>query len=140
MENMVTKRIKEFLNGIGLTVNGLSKIINIGQPTLSKQLKDGGCGASLTTIVLLLQAYPDLSAEWLLRGEGSMKREEGLVIMAQNDDLVEALKENIALLKENNAMLREKVRRLEAGEKDPVASCAGYGFIAAEGSVKELVP
>lgn len=123
-----------------MSVLALSKVLDMNQTTLNKQLKDDGCGVQVSTLVKILAAYSDLSAEWLLRGEGSMKREEGLVIMAQNDDLVEALKENIALLKENNAMLREKVRRLEAGEKDPVASCAGYGFIAAEGSVKELVP
>jgi hypothetical protein len=94
MEDGVTQRVREFLESIHLTVNGLSRVINIGQPTLSKQMKEGGCGVSLTTIVLLLEAYPDLSAEWLLRGEGGMKKGEEWKVMqfipVQNNELVDA--------------------------------------------------
>lgn len=140
MENIVTQRFNEFRKSLGLSILGLSKQINVGQATLNKQTKDDGCGVSISTIVKTLEAYPNLSAEWLLRGEGTMERGAVQDLRVRDEELVAALRDNIEALKESNALLREKVRRLEAGEKDPVASCAGYGFIAAEGSVKELVP
>lgn len=137
MEDSVTQRVREFLGSIHLTVNGLSKVINIGQPTLSKQLKEGGCGVSLTTIVLLLEAYPDLSAEWLLRGEGSMEKgEEWKVtqfIPIPNKE-VEQLEDHIATLKDLNAMLREKIKVLEAEKKDSASVPMPYA--AAESLTK----
>lgn len=136
MEDNVTQRVKEFLRSIHLTTNGLSKVINIGQPTLSKQLKEGGCGVSLTTIVLLLEAYPDLSAEWLLRGEGDMKKgDEWKVtqfIPVQNNELVDALKDHIASLKAENEHLRKDIEEYKREKSGQAVAASGYGFVAAE--------
>lgn len=136
MEDGVTQRVREFLESIHLTVNGLSRVINIGQPTLSKQMKEGGCGVSLTTIVLLLGAYPDLSAEWLLRGEGDMKKgEEWKVtqfIPVQNNELVDALKDHIASLKAENEHLRKDIEEYKREKSGQAMAASGYGFVAAE--------
>lgn len=134
MEKSVTQRVMEFLESIHLTVNGLSRVINIGQPTLSKQMKEGGCGVSLTTVVLLLESYPDLSAEWLLRGEGDMKKgEEWKVtqfIPIQNNELVDALKDHITTLKADNERMR---REIEEYRREKSAAPIEYSSVAAEG-------
>lgn len=136
MEDNVTQRVKEFLRSIHLTTNGLSKVINIGQPTLSKQLKEGGCGVSLTTIVLLLEAYPDLSAEWLLRGDGDMKNgEEWKVtqfIPVPNNDLVDALKDHITTLKADNERMRKEIDEYRREKSGQAVAAYNYGFVAAE--------
>ena len=132
MEDSVTQRVREFLESIHLTVNGLSRVINIGQPTLSKQMKEGGCGVSLTTIVLLLEAYPDLSAEWLLRGEGGMKKgDEWKVtqfIPVQNNELVDALKDHIASLKAENEHLRKDIEEYKREKSGQAVAASGYGL------------
>lgn len=126
MERSVTQRVNDFLKEINVTPNALSKIINIGQPTLSKQLKDGGCGASLTTVVLLLETYPDLSAEWLLRGDGNMERGKET---ASDTERIAELKANIGDLREMVAFLKGRVRQLE-GEKELATDYGGVSMAA----------
>lgn len=91
---------------------------------------------SLTTIVLLLEAYPDLSAEWLLRGEGDMKKgEEWKVtqfIPVQNNELVDALKDHIASLKAENEHLRKDIEEYKREKSGQAMATSGYVFVAAE--------
>lgn len=134
MESNVTERVKQFMNDKGLTTNRLAGIINVGQPTLSKQLRDGGCGVSLTTLVLLLNTYPDLSAEWLLRGEGDMvkgvveKDGRGTVKAIGQQDLVDALKDHIATLKADKQRLLNEVDQLR--REKSLSDGFGYPMVA----------
>ena len=134
MEDIVTQRVNEFRKSLDLSILAFSKEININQTTLNKQLKEGGCGVQVSTLTQILDTYTDLSAEWLLRGDGSMKKGDNWkvteFIPVQNNELVEALKDNITLLKENNAMLKEKVRVLEAEKKNNAS--VPYSSVAAE--------
>lgn len=74
IQNAVVQRVITFIEKTGKSVNAFAKSIGVGQQTLSKQLKLDGCGVSFTTVVGILTAYPELSAEWLLRGEGEMEK------------------------------------------------------------------
>lgn len=47
------------------------KKIGVAQTTLSNQLHSSR-GISIDVVLLTLNAFPDLSAEWLLRGKGEM--------------------------------------------------------------------
>lgn len=122
-----------------MSVAELARVLDISQPTLNKQLTEGGAGVSVNTLGLLLKAYPDLSAEWLLRGDGDMKKgEEWKVtqfIPIPNKE-VEQLEDHIATLKELNTMLREKIKVLEAEKK--AAPAVPYGFVAAETLTKTV--
>lgn len=72
MEADVRKRILLFLEEEkNTTVSAFAKRRGENQSKLSKQLKFSTT-ISLNTILLLLDEYKDLSAEWLLRGEGPM--------------------------------------------------------------------
>lgn len=133
MEDIVTQRVNEFRKSLDLSILAFSKEININQTTLNKQLKDGGCGVQVSTLTQILDTYPDLSAEWLLRGEGEMKKgDEWKVtqfIPIPNKE-VEQLEDHIKTLKELNAMLREKIKVLEAEKK--TAPAVPYPYAAAE--------
>lgn len=133
MEESVTQRVNEYRVKKGLSVNAMAKALGIRQETLNKQLTDGGYGVSTSTISLILMHYPDISAEWLLRGRGPMERGEEA---PSDKDIVSVLRENIEALKEVNELLREKIRRLE-GEKDDME---GHRLLskAAQGKVKML--
>lgn len=72
MEADVRKRILSFLEDEQkTTVSAFAKRHGENQSKMSKQLKFSTT-ISLNTILLLLDEYKDLSAEWLLRGTGEM--------------------------------------------------------------------
>lgn len=136
MEDIVTQRVNEFRQSLGLSILAFSKAININQTTLNKQLKEGGCGVQVSTLTQILDTYPDLSAEWLLRGEGDMKKgEEWKVtqfIPVQNNELVDALKDHIASLKAENEHLRKDIEEYKREKSGQAVAASGYGFVAAE--------
>ena len=136
MEDIVTQRVNEFREKEGLSIRAFALKIGMLQETLNKQLKEDGRGASISTIVLILAAYPDLSAEWLLRGEGDMKKgEEWKVtqfIPVQNNELVDALKDHIVTLKADNERMRKEI---DEYRREKTAAPVEYSSLAAEGGV-----
>lgn len=74
MENTVTERFKELIKIKKSSILDFSKQIGIAQTTLNCQLYSTR-GISINVILLTLKTFPEISAEWLLRGEGDMIRE-----------------------------------------------------------------
>lgn len=72
MENSVTQRIKDYLQFKRWTVNSLSKSMKMTQATLNRQITEVSA-LSADTLTGLLSVFPELSAEWLLRGIGQME-------------------------------------------------------------------
>ena len=73
MENAVKERIKEVLHYKKITLSGFAGDNNALQKKLSRQINLGG-GLTFETISAILERYPDISAEWLLRGNGEMHK------------------------------------------------------------------
>lgn len=71
MENLVLKRLNDFRMEEKLSVNAFSKAIGISQTTVNNYFI-GKRKLSFELIDKTLAAFPNLSADWLLRGEGSM--------------------------------------------------------------------
>lgn len=71
MELYVNQRLMEFLKVKQISVNAISKEISVAQSTLNTQLK-GQATLSTRIVGKILEAHPDLSAEWLMRGKGEM--------------------------------------------------------------------
>lgn len=71
MENSVKQRIKEITSLKDISITALSKIIQVPQPTLNRQINTEA-PMTLSNILLILNHFPDISAEWLLRGVGNM--------------------------------------------------------------------
>ena len=117
MKDIVTQRVKEFMENENITTNALAVRLGLYQQTLSKQLKEDGCGVSLTTIVGILQAYPDLSAEWLLRGDGCMERGGNTVQVQFGTGLNKTLVQTIDSLNTTIAMLGERLQAYEQPKK-----------------------
>lgn len=70
-ENAVKQRIRDILLLKESNPTKLSKDFSVNQKTLNNQI-NSDVQLSSSTILLILQAFPDVSAEWLLRGEGEM--------------------------------------------------------------------
>lgn len=64
-------RIRELIESRGLKVNSFANEIGIAQTTLSTYFTKNRYPA-YETIRAILEVFPEVSAEWLMRGKGSM--------------------------------------------------------------------
>lgn len=71
MEITVYQRIKAYIDDNRISLNALAKTLNMNQSTVLRQVK-GDQTLSSTLVENFLKAYPDVSAEWLMRGVGTM--------------------------------------------------------------------
>jgi hypothetical protein len=117
MKNSVTQRVIEVLESKNITPNALADKLGMYQQTISKQLREDGSGVSLTTVVGMLELFPDLSAEWLLRGEGSMEKGAKAVQMQFGNVLNNTLVQTIDSLNTTIAMLKERLQAYEQPKK-----------------------
>ena len=74
MENIVAQRIKSVLDARQISITSFAKMVGMLQVTCNRQIR-GDQAVSLGLIEGFLSTFPDISAEWLLRGEGEMYRD-----------------------------------------------------------------
>lgn len=72
MEVTVCQRIKAYIDDNHISLNALAKTLNMNQSTVLRQVK-GEQTLSSTLVENFLKAYPDVSAEWLMRGVESLE-------------------------------------------------------------------
>jgi len=89
MEKDVTERLNKFIKAKRLTNRYIADKINMAEATLNNKL-NGTRGLDLETLQKILAQFKDLSANWLLRGEGEMLRDNIL------EDSTNLLKQTIA--------------------------------------------
>lgn len=75
MENSIIHRIAEIITSKGFSENSFAKQIGSNQRTINQQLR-GDRKLSLDTVCNVISSFGDISAEWLLRGEGNMNKSE----------------------------------------------------------------
>ena len=75
MENAMLERLRGVRASKAKSVNNFAKLIGMSQTTVNGIML-GSRGISVDIIVAVLTAFPDISAEWLMRGEGEMLRSE----------------------------------------------------------------
>ena len=71
MEVTIYQRIMLILDDKQVSVNALSKLVEMSKTTLNTQLK-GERALSANVVLKVLSVFPDVSAEWLMRGVGTM--------------------------------------------------------------------
>lgn len=112
MEGSVYQRIREFIEDNKISVSKLSGMIGVPQTTLNRQLSGVG-EIPYYTIEQLVAIFPNLSAEWLLRGKGEM-------YLQTPDSKVDDPADEVEILKDEILRLQGEVRALERiinGEK-----------------------
>jgi len=93
MEIAVKERIREMLLRKESNPTKLAKEYSVNQKTLNNQI-NSSIQLSVSTILLILNAYPDISAEWLLRGDGDMIKSSEPRHLDEHDELVKLRAEN----------------------------------------------
>lgn len=113
----VLNRFIEFREQSGMSWNALSTSIGMRQTTISNQVL-GMRALSLDTVLSTLSAYTDLSAEWLLRGNGEMfldsQDEEHPEVEQKTDTRLEALVDTITLLQDTIKAKNATIDALQA--------------------------
>lgn len=120
MEEAVRKRLNRLVKESGMSESAFAESVNVVQVTLNRQLS-GKRSVSSDTILSVLQNQKDLSAEWLLRGEGEMyKTTELPPVDVTSEESIEHSAEIARLVREKNEMAdiieeqKEEIIRLRA--------------------------
>jgi|SRR5690606_5053294 len=103
--NAILKRIKEIAQQEGLSVTALEAVIGASKGVFSRALANG-TDIQSKWLIKLAENYPHYSAEWLLKGEGEMKKSEVLRDLPENykpqetskltDEFIQTLKQVIS--------------------------------------------
>ena len=112
MESGVYQRVKQVIDANGISITKLSIELNIPQTTLNRQVS-GVSTLSSAVVESILAYFPNLSAEWLLRGKGEM-------YLQTQDSKEENSSDEVEILKDEILRLQGEVRALERiinGEK-----------------------
>lgn len=111
----VRNRINDVLKEKGLTENSVAAGVSAVQSRLNSQLSHGG-KITLDTILRILDACPDISADWLLRGTGEMRKSTKITgansVTGRNATVIG---QQTAILSENfvRDMLAEKDKQIQ---------------------------
>lgn len=118
MEDAVRQRIRELLNFKKVTPNKLSNSNSAKQMRYSRQLNRDGT-ITCQTLLEILNTFDDVSAEWLMRGVGTMIRGDAVSVGDNNRDIAighninQGTSELIRVLEEQNKTLQEQVSTLQ---------------------------
>ena len=103
----MVNRISKLIESTGLNPTSFAAKIGVQQMTLWGQL-NGKRKLSLDSVLAILNSYPELSAEWLMRGTGDMTK--GNDAQAKRlDNLVDV----ISMQQETIRNLQEKIKQLQ---------------------------
>lgn len=127
-------RLSEYTTRTGISFNKLALELGLSNSYFSKMVKNGGSIGS-DIIENILRIHPDINADWLLTGRGSMfssdsrtsLKQESNVVSSENSSGEAAAyykmfekkdEENKVLLKQIGR-LEERIRLLESQQKEP---------------------
>ncbi len=110
-------RIETLKKYYGLSTRALAVKCGINQPTLDRMLK-GINALNLNCVTSILTTFPEISADWLMRGEGEMLNTPAT---DPNTDRINSLIDTIATLQEaintkseTITALSDRIKQLEA--------------------------
>ena len=93
MEDDVRQRVRLLLKEKSISLNVISKDLDYPQSNLNKQI-NGDTAISLRTLLVLLDYFPEVSTEWLLRGYGDMIKSSEPQHLDEHDELIKLRAEN----------------------------------------------
>lgn len=113
----IIQRLREIISYSGLSVRAFSIKCEISQTTLDKQIK-GLRGVSIETIISVLYAMPEISAEWLIRGNGQMliEKESNSADLERINKLIDTITTLQDTINDKNkviASLNDRINQLE---------------------------
>nr|DAE08238.1 MAG TPA: structural protein [Siphoviridae sp. ctrgQ8]DAH19167.1 MAG TPA: structural protein [Caudoviricetes sp.]DAO86985.1 MAG TPA: structural protein [Caudoviricetes sp.] len=129
IENALTERFKELISAKSASVLDFSRLIGVAQTTLNSQLSSTK-GVSSNVILLTLDTFPDVSAEWLLRGKGEMLIASSPNEKKEEEALAESLFRNV--LVEFMSMVNKRLKSIDNNTQSSVDKLEGITDLLAE--------
>lgn len=105
----VIQRIRQFLKNKNMSVAQLSNLLDMSSSTLSGKL-NGTRGLDIDTLCGILTRFPELSTEWLFRGNS--ESEKAIVDDELRETCVEQAKEIYRLRKQLAELVAEQTAKL----------------------------
>lgn len=102
----ILDRIKEIITTEGINVASFARKIGMGDQVIRNIVVQRRNNPSFEVLYKIIEAYPMISAEWLLTGKGTMKKEQ-LNISAPP---TEAIVELITYLKEKDLKIEQLIQ------------------------------
>lgn len=126
---IILDRIEQFAEKQGIKIGALEKKIGASKGVLSRAIAQK-TDIQSKWLSKLVENFPQIDANWLLTGEGSMYRDTAVMTEApppDRDEVVRLLREKIEDQQKIIGLLEEKVEALMAGGNDgnEIASAAG---------------
>lgn len=117
----MNSRIKSLIAHLGVSERAFALSCGMRQNTFNNQL-NGIRELSLSTVMAILQNYPSVSSDWLLRGEGEMFKTESVDSNADRVmklvDTITTLQEALNAKSETISTLSERIKQLESQLKN----------------------
>ncbi len=109
----IVERLQKILSYSNLSVRALAIKCSLKQQTLDKHIK-GISEPSANTLIGIAAAFPELSTEWLLLGNGPMLKEDKESERINSlIDTIATLQDTINAKSDQIATLTERVKQLE---------------------------
>lgn len=108
MENGVKQRVIDLAEIKCDSLSAFTKAINVGQSTMSEYINRGKKPSGVI-ITAILKQFPDVSAEWLLRGEGDLhkKTDELPFVNVNSEESIQNSAEIARLVRDKNELIDE---------------------------------
>lgn len=104
-ESSVHQRLTAFLHALDISQTSLAHKIGLPQNSVNNYMR-GIRNPSYEFIEALLSSYPDLSAEWLMRGNGDMFLSPD---ECQDESIIQVLQHKLEELQENYKKKEQQV-------------------------------
>ena len=115
MENGINERISLIIKKYNLSERQFSIKIGKKPQSVNAMIKKAGSDLMMSTVIDILKAFPEISVEWLVMGEGDMERK-----VYDRDELDELRSQN-AMLIETNRNLSRALSGIEEPKKEKAA-------------------
>lgn len=112
----MVERIKELIAYTGLSDRAFALKCGLKQNTFSRQL-NGLNEVSTQTALSILSTFPEISAEWLLRGTGEMLLTSEQPTASNESDRLSKLIDTIAFQQDTINNLQRRINELETTNK-----------------------
>lgn len=125
METGILERMRLIINYYNLSERQFATRIGVGQPALNTMFHRNQDNIKLTTIVNIIKAFPEVSIDWLVLGNGDM-------LSLKTEDASESVKILMDTIKSLNYTIAEQKKRIEQLEasqkmgKDNVLNPNGF--------------
>lgn len=127
MENDIKMRVKQAMKELEISANALSQFAHLTRSTVNDQV-NGASKMGVATIGALLAYRDDISAEWLLRGKGTMLKGEKMTLEhTPTQTEIERMRKTLARQQREIDGLYERIAELkgDAGYTKTINATAG---------------